>query len=108
MGMFDYVRFELHRCPKCKGGPVRGFQSKDLSCDMVTVDIQALQRWYDVCDKCEAWLECRWEIDASTDERRVSLRVGDLWSAPVFDWRFLESNEYSIPDRPEDFDDGGM
>ena len=44
MGMFDYVNFKMP-CPTC-GTEVNEFQSKDLGCDMMTVEPEALMNFY--------------------------------------------------------------
>ena len=53
--MFDYVNFKMD-CPEC-GAKVQGFQSKDLGCDMVMVEPDALMNFYSACYKCKAWIE---------------------------------------------------
>jgi hypothetical protein len=55
MGMFDYVNFKMP-CPKC-GTELNDFQSKDLGCDMKTVEPDALVCFYDQCMKCRTWVE---------------------------------------------------
>lgn len=55
MGMFDHVHFEMD-CPNC-GTRVTGFQSKDYTCELETIEPDALQNFYSSCKKCKAWIE---------------------------------------------------
>lgn len=55
MGMFDYIKFEMD-CPKC-GVKLDNFQSKDGSCSMIDLEYWEVDRFYDMCDKCNAWIE---------------------------------------------------
>ena len=55
MGMFDYVNYK-ENCPKC-GALVDNFQSKDLDCNLDTLERWQVNNYYSVCDKCGEWIE---------------------------------------------------
>lgn len=55
MGMFDWINFKCP-CPKC-GQEVSGFQSKDRSCDLNTIEPDDVDNFYSSCDACKTWVE---------------------------------------------------
>ena len=55
MGMFDDINFET-KCPNCKT-KVNGFQSKDGSCLMITLEFWDVNNFYDSCPECSTWIE---------------------------------------------------
>ena len=75
MGMFDYVNFKMP-CPKC-GVTLQSFQTKDLSCDMVSVEPDGLSRFYDKCFACKAWVEFSREHEPAPP-RPIPLQYDDI------------------------------
>lgn len=55
MGMFDWVNFKCE-CPEC-GAEVSGFQTKDLECELQTVEPQLLDHFYSSCGRCGTWID---------------------------------------------------
>jgi phage FluMu protein Com len=55
MGMFDYVNFKAP-CKKC-GKELTNFQTKDLECELVVVEPEKCERFYDSCPDCKTWNE---------------------------------------------------
>ena len=57
MGMFDFVDVVV-RCPKCNT-EVKGFQSKDGPCEMLTIPLDGVDNLYSRCSnpECDLWLE---------------------------------------------------
>ncbi len=55
MGLYDNVNFEC-KCPGC-GNTVVGFQTKDLACQLETVETANLLHWYAWCQECGLWID---------------------------------------------------
>ena len=57
MGMFDWVDV-IVRCPQCNT-EVRGFQSKDGPCKLLTISLERVDHLYTRCpnDECDLWLD---------------------------------------------------
>jgi len=55
MGMFDYINHQVN-CPEC-GSVVDSFQSKDGVCMLSSLEFWEVDRFYDSCDSCGAWIE---------------------------------------------------
>ena len=68
MGMFDYVNFE-YLCPTCNH-VLTEFQTKDLTCDLVTVEILEIDNFYTGCKQCGTWTEFT-RYDKNTFERQI-------------------------------------
>ncbi len=75
MGMFDYVNFEMD-CPKC-GRNVSGFQTKDLACQLDTVEPDGLINFYSSCPGCKTWIEFVRQAP-EVQPRDSSLTVADI------------------------------
>ena len=55
MGMYDDINFSM-KCINC-GSLIKGFQSKDGSCKMNTLEPSQVDNFYSSCPKCNAWTE---------------------------------------------------
>lgn len=55
MGMFDYVQYKGY-CPECLT-EITDWQSKDAGCNLETVSVDQVDRFYTSCPKCGAWVE---------------------------------------------------
>lgn len=53
--MYDHVRFECE-CPQCKT-MLNGFQSKDGSCGLYTLDFWDTNNFYTICDSCGLFID---------------------------------------------------
>lgn len=62
MGMFDYVKHECD-CPRC-GAKVKGFQSKDGPCMMITLTPLQVNRMYSSCNTCGQWVSFERDTDS--------------------------------------------
>ena len=58
MGMYDTVNAPAIPCKGC-GTEISGWQTKDTNCDLETVQIQKVTRFYSSCRKCHMWHEYR-------------------------------------------------
>jgi len=56
MGMFDNIKTPELKCYKC-GTILKNWQSKDGECVLTLLDFRAVDRFYDVCFRCNAWNE---------------------------------------------------
>ena len=55
MGMYDCINYKMD-CPEC-GTELNSFQSKDRSCTLARLEHWEVDNFYDLCDKCGAWIE---------------------------------------------------
>lgn len=65
MGMFDWVEYECE-CPVC-GKTLNEFQSKSGDCTLSRVKPEDVNKWYDFCNKCGAWVEFEWQKHPSKE-----------------------------------------
>jgi len=72
MGMFDHVEYK-GVCPEC-GEVVRDWQTKDGECAFETLRPEQVRSFYNICPKCQAWLEAtvkvlKYRIDLTATPR---------------------------------------
>lgn len=95
MGMFDWVEFEAP-CPKC-GERVTGFQTKDRDNVLDCIPPVGLESFYTSCDRCDMWIEYRWNEGRAEAELNVPAMLASLDG----DVRLLRKQLFALCDRLE-------
>jgi len=80
MGMFDWINF-VDVCPTC-GITVTGFQSKDSSCQLNTLEYWEVNNFYSYCPKCKTKIEYnlivkRQKIPIENYSKLITVRQND-------------------------------
>jgi len=89
MGMFDYVNYSC-KCPNCNH-TMEDFQTKDMECDLIVVEIENVDNFYDFCSECDCRVEfCR--IDKERFERTILNKDLNIRSIRVV--RIVPKREY--------------
>lgn len=73
MGMFDYVNYAMD-CPTC-GRHIAVFQTKDLGCNLDTVEPTSVANFYAYCDHCESWIEFNRRAAPSLDDYDMTVET---------------------------------
>ena len=64
MGMFDWVKYDEGKCPKC-GEALSGWQSKDGPCVLAELEPWQVDNFYTSCDNCGQWVNAK--VDAEIE-----------------------------------------
>lgn len=56
MGLFDTVTVPAQNCRRCQA-PLKGWQSKDGPCLLLTLEFYRVSRFYTACGRCQTWHE---------------------------------------------------
>jgi hypothetical protein len=86
MGMFNEVNFRM-KCPKC-GEEVTGFQTKDGTLSLDTVEPDSVNNFYSSCDNCHEHGESTW-IEFSRISTELTERKNPLSEEEVIDMGFV-------------------
>ena len=76
MGMFDWVNVPVEiKCPRCNM-PLKGWQTKDTVCELITVELKDVYCFYTHCDGCGQWVEYVRKANVETPLADFELKPG--------------------------------